>query len=325
MKIFKRWLLPLFLGMLLGAVMGALGIRYLRSRRLPPPLPAAVTVNGEALSMESFVNNLKLRAGSQLLQQLVEQKLVEQEALKRKVTLPPAEVAELDKAAQAISIPELREAALTQARVALLARHLLLEGVSEADKRQVYDFYKPELVQYEIFVVVLGTKKDGRDLARSLEDGVSFALLAKNFSLDPSSKQGGRLGFLTLPQIRRWMGDEAADSVARMKPNTVGTTLYSRHGLIVIKLGEVRSSYEQLKSVCEGILAESRRVELMQSLISSAKISSPYLQASPSAVPEGELKGIVPPGQGELPDASAHLPKPVEGKLPPAQSLPPPQ
>ena len=346
----RGFLLGLVIGCLGGGLAAAVGIKLLRSGNRaagPPRVEAAVTVNGDAVPMGTLENQLLLMSGPALLQQMVEQKLIEQEAAKQKVTLTAQETKELDKAAESIKIKPYAQAALERAKVALLARHLLLKGVSEAQIKEVYDLYKPEITQYELFVVVLTTKKDGHDLQRSLQDGVAFDILAKNFSLDPSRKNGGKIGYLTMPQIRRLMGQEAADEVARLKPNQVGKMIYSPHGLIVLKLGSIKSDYQDLKPIAESILAESRRTELMYRLLSVAKVQSHFMQEAPSALPSEDTGGILAspkpaaelPKPGDLPGTGAgqlpkpgaknpgagELPKPGQGDVPQTNDLPKPE
>ncbi|MBT9582527.1 hypothetical protein IV102_04205 [bacterium] len=298
----KKFLVVLLLGAVLGGLLVLVTVGYLRYSGRPTAPPAALTVNGQTVAMADFERQLQASAGSALLRQLVEQKLIEQEAARQKITLTPAESESLEKTLKPLPTP-LQAGARQQGRAALLAQHLLLQGVSQKERQEVYDFYRPQLTQYEIFIILVATRKDARDVARSLEDGVGFNLLAQNYSLDPSLKDGGRLGFLTMPQIRRYMGEAAATSVARLKPHQVGGAVYCSQGLVVIKLGEVRSSYEQLKPSIEAILADSKKVDLVYRLMSNAEVTSPFLQGPPSAVPQEEARGIVP--------TPASLPKPI--------------
>ena len=99
--------------------------------------------------------------------------------------------------------------------------------------------------------------------------------------------------------------------MAKMKPNSVGTTLYSRHGLVVIKLGRVRSTYKELKPTCEEILAESKRVDMMYGLLSTANITSPYIQGPLLAVPsEVEAAGKAGPRRRSRPNVDGTLSDP---------------
>lgn len=318
-----------FTGVLVGVVLGGVGgvvaIKLLRgSRPTAPKIAAAVTVNDEAVSMDTLQGQVLLASGPAVLRSLVEQKLIEQEAARQKVTLTPEENQELEKAAQTIKDKVYRQAALEKGKVMMLARHLLLQGVSEAQIREVYDLYKPELTQYEIFAIVLLTHKDGRDLQRSLQDGVGFDILAKNFSMDPSRKNGGKVGFLTLPQIRRSLGQEAADEVARLKPNQVGKMIYTPFGLTVLKVGQVKSAYKDLKPLAEGLLAESKRTDLTFRLFQKAKVVSPFMDSAPDSLPNPDEPGIKP---GREASGSLTLPKPdgsdSVNELPPVENATP--
>lgn len=299
----------LMVGLILGGIGGVVGVRLLRgARRAPSHLEAALTVNGETVSMEKLREQGLLASGPAVLNGMIEQKLIQQEAARQKVTLTSTETRDLEKAALAVKDPTYREAALEKAKTMTLARHLLLQGVTESQIREVYNLYKDELTQYELFAIVLMTRKDGQDLQRSLQDGSKFSSLAQNFSIDPSRKNGGKVGFLTLPQIRRSLGQEAADEVARLKPNQVGKMIYTPFGLTVLKLGEVKSDYKDLKPVAENLLAESRRTDLNFRLFQNAKISSPFMDTAPDGLPTNEELGIKP-GDKEAPGA---LPLPKE-------------
>ena len=306
---FRGFLSGVVVGAMLGGVGGVVAIKLLRGHRPAPPKPqAAVTVNDEAVSMETLQGQVLLASGPAVLRSLVEQKLIEQEAARQKVGLTPEETGLLEKSAQVIKDEGYRRAALEKARVMALARHLLLQGVTEAQIREVYDLYKPELTQYEIFAIVLVTRKAGRDLQRSLEDGVRFDILATNYSLDPSRKQGGKVGFLTLPQIRRSLGQEAADEVARLKSNQVGKMIYTPFGLTVLKVGQIKSDYKDLKPLAEALLAESRRTDLTFRLFQKAKVTSPFLDSGPDSLPSADGPAIKP--EGQAPDT---LPLPQDG------------
>lgn len=317
----RGFLVGVMVGVLLGGVGGVAAIQIVRGSRPAPKPEPAVTVNDEAVPMETLQGQVLLASGPAVLRGLVEQKLIEQEATRQKVALTAEETKELETAGKAIKDPVVRAAALEKARIGLLARHLLLQGVSEAQVREVYDLYKPELTQYEIFAIVLLTHKDGRDLQRSLEDGVHFDILAKNFSQDPSRKDGGKVGFLTLPQVRRSLGPAAADEVARLKPNQVGKMIYTPFGLTVLKVGQVKSDYKDLKPLAEALLAESKRTDLTFRLFEKAKIRSRFLDAAPDSLPNPDVPAIKPgddaPGSHQLPapqktnpTGPSELPKP---------------
>ncbi len=152
----------------------------------------------------------------------------------------------------------------------------------------------------------------------------NFDILAKNFSMDPSRKNGGKVGFLTLPQIRSSLGQEAADEVARLKPNQVGKMIYTPFGLTVLKVGQVKSAYKDLKPLAEGLLAESKRTDLTFRLFQKAKVVSPFMDSAPDSLPNPDEPGIKP---GREASGSLTLPKPdgsdSVNELPPVENATP--
>ncbi|MBT9588004.1 peptidylprolyl isomerase [bacterium] len=282
----KRWLFTLFLGVLLGSIGTLAAIYQVRRARIAPrPVPPLI-VDGEPLAEDEFRRRALAQAGPEVLQQIVQEKLVGREARRLKLALSPEEEEQLAKAAAKIQVAELADAYRRIATCNLFTQKLLLREVPESAIRQVYDDFKTSLTQYEVFVILLATKKSGVDVSRSLEDGVDFGLLVKNYSIDPSSRaNGGALGFLTLSQVESFLGAPSARCVSQLKPNSVGTTVTSPHGLLILKLGSKRESYAELKPTCETLVACSRRAEFMHGLINQSKISSPWLLDAPAPTP----------------------------------------
>lgn len=97
-------------------------------------------------------------------------------------------------------------------------------------------------------------------------------------------------------------------------------TLFSNHGLVVVKLGKVLQSYEELKPSVEGLVAGSRRAELLTELLLAARVSSPFLAEPLSATSAAKPSGILPDQDAKVPG----LPAP-DLKMPGAGQLAPPE
>jgi len=136
----RSLLVPLF-STCLGCIGTAGTIGFLRSHRnTGPDLPlteTVLTVNGQSVPSQQFEDELKLTAASQTLQRLMQQMVIEQEALKKKVTLSEPEEAQISFATRHEPF-QLRALAQRQARGQVLLRSLLLQDVSEAEKRKVF-------------------------------------------------------------------------------------------------------------------------------------------------------------------------------------------
>ena len=316
----KNWLILLSLGLSLGALGSAcafLGLQHFgmlgRSKSSEP----VVEVNGAKLSMDDFVAQLKVTSGAEVLAQMVQQALVTQQAQKDSVKLSPQEESELSKAVGQIKDPLVRDSVLREQKSQILLRKLMLKDVSERDKRDFFDLYRNELAQYELFLIVVATESDAKAAWESLKAGsLPFDQLVRNYSLDPSN--GGRVGYLSLPAIRAQLGEQAAASLAASPPNSALAPMYCSQGMMIIRVGAVLKSYEQLKPTIENIFLESKRVAYRRKLMATAKISSPFLDTSRSAqaapeplrLPEAtSAQGLPKPGASPLPSASLAKPK----------------
>lgn len=292
------------MGFAAGGVTGAVALRYLRDRRPSAAsfAPAAL-VNGEPVSMEEFLFDLKVLYGDHALERTIQQRLVFQECARRKIlpdeTALAAFGAKLDKDLD----PRVRVAAERELRYRDLVGKLLLDGVAEAEKKQVYDLFRSELTQYELLGILALTSRDAQDIADTLHYKADFAALAGSRSMDPGSRQnGGRIGSLTMPQINSVFGPAAASTIRAMKPDDVSAPVYCRQGHMVFKLVKVKSNYSDLKPAVEALIARSKQLDLTYRLLSKADIKSLYLQgASPKLPAQQEAPGAPLPVITPLP------------------------
>ncbi len=102
---------------------------------------------------------------------------------------------------------------------------------------------------YKISQIFLKKKKDAEnstieeragEILRKLEQGESFADLARQYSEEPSSSAGGDLGFLKKSQLNK----DFLDVISKMQQGDVSKPFWTENGLHIIKLEsrtEVRS------------------------------------------------------------------------------------
>jgi len=94
---------------------------------------------------------------------------------------------------------------------------------------------------YKISQILLKKQKDvesskieekAGDLLRKLEQGESFADVARQYSEDPSSNAGGDLGFLKKSELN----SDFLDVISKMKPGDISKPFWTASGLHIIKL-----------------------------------------------------------------------------------------
>jgi len=252
----------------------------------PKPVPAQLPeviarVNGEAISKAEFeraIQAVEQRAGGALpaerrdqivrglLDQLVGLRLLKQEAVSRKITVPDtdidARIAEIKKqfpseevftqalAARKMTLENLRAEARDEASINRMLADALNEKVT-ATPEQISTFYQQNLERFKqpdqvkashILIAVpqgadAATKAASRakaeEVLKQVKAGKDFAALAKEHSQDPGSAvNGGDLGYFRQGQM---VGpfNEVAFTLA---PGTVSDLVETQFGFHIIKV-----------------------------------------------------------------------------------------
>lgn len=179
----------------------------------------AAIVNGQPITKTRLVNALLARTGRLVLNQLIDETLIRQAAKQHNVTVTKQEVDEkvqalrkkvedaqartgLDwvgwLAAQDVSEKVLREAL----EVDLLVQKIVEPQVKVTDDevQQYYTAKKMELKQpaaAHVAIIAVETEAEAKKLLKQIQDGADFAAVAKEHSLDPTSKSnGGDIGWI---------------------------------------------------------------------------------------------------------------------------------
>jgi peptidyl-prolyl cis-trans isomerase C len=287
------------------------------AKPVPDVLPAIVArVNGVAIpsaELEKAIRNLEANVGNQIpaerrseiyrgiLDQLVEMRLLEQEAAARNIKATDAEVAagieEMKKQApnaeaftKALASRKMTEADLrNEARQRLAVDKLLTTevepkaAVTEAD---IADFYKknpqffmqPEAVRASHILLKADTpeakaaaKAKAQDLLTQIKGGADFAALAKQHSNDGSAQAGGDLGFFPRGQMVKPFEDAAF----ALKAGEVSPIVESEFGYHIIKSSERRDARTvPLAEVSDRIaqaLRQQKQQQLAQEYVQSLK------------------------------------------------------
>lgn len=290
------------------------------AKPLPETLPDVVArVNGQPIAkaeLERAIRNLELNAGGNVpaerraeiyrgvLDQLIDVKLLEQEAASRNIKATDDEVNK--------GISEMRAQAPDQATFdkALTARQMTENDLkSEARQRLTVDkllvaevepkaavgpedieaFYKgnpqffmqPEAARASHILIKIdagapdATKQAARakaeDLLKQVKAGGDFAALAKEHSQDGSAPSGGDLGFFPRGQMVKAFDDAAFG----LKPGQVSDLVESEFGYHIIKLTDYRTARTvPLAEVNDRIavaLRQQKQQELAQQFVQTLK------------------------------------------------------
>lgn len=290
------------------------------AKPVPDVLPDVVArVNGQPIAkseLERAIRNLELNAGGNIpperraeifrgvLDQLIDVKLLEQEAAARNIKATDAEVQQglsemkaqaPDQAAftKALQDRQMTEAdLLTEARQRLTVDKLLVAevepkaAVAPADIEAFYKanpqfFMQPEAVRASHILVKVepgsadsakqAAKAKADDLLKQVNAGGDFAALAQQHSQDGSAAGGGDLGFFPRGQMVKAFEDAAF----AMKPGEPSKLVESEFGFHIIRVTDHRTARTvPLAEVNDRIamaLRQQKQQELAQQFVQSLK------------------------------------------------------
>ena len=269
----KKWMLPALISIALILVAAATGCAK----------KAVAKVNGQVISQDQFYAELeKGRYSRMLLDRLITQALIEQEAQRRKITVPGAEV-------QA-SLEDMKKNAGDQWKMWLdsqgkteqdfkndLRLNLLVAKlfIGEAALKQFFQenaamFDRRAQVRYRR--IVLPNKQEAEAVRAQLVAGkADFAALAKQKSIDPFSKdKGGEMP----PVYQGYMGNKEVDDVLfKLKPNEISepvTAIYPKDAYQILQVLEqtppVKATYEKSRNEVLQVVFSRRSGEVTQKI-----------------------------------------------------------
>ncbi len=270
------------------------------------------TVNGQSISKADFDSKLESNpAAISTLQQMVREILIEQYAQKNNITISDADIAAKEDQIKQNFPPGswddmLKSRGLTEDDVHKLLRDQIIIDkavgknvtISDAQIKAYFDknhaaFDKPEEVQARHILVA--DLKTAQTVEAQLKAGKDFAALAKQYSIDPGSRdKGGELGLFRRGQMVPAF-DKAAFSQA---VGVVGPPVKSPFGYHIIQV-EKRIPGEQAtlantRDKIADMLRQQQEAPLIQPFLSdlqskaNIQISDQrFAEAFPSPVPAG--------------------------------------
>jgi peptidyl-prolyl cis-trans isomerase C len=245
------------------------------------------TVNGEPVTEEELLAYRSTRKGSPLFQdrqamldELITQKVVYQDALRQKLDEEPEVLKELE---------QLRKRVILSAAI----RQAMKEAqISEEEMRAEYERLKGEMasVEYKAGHILVDEEQQARQLIGQLKEGADFAELARQYSSDASGKNGGDLGWFKAEQ----MVEPFSRALAKLqKGSYTAEPVKTQFGWHVIKLEDKRQveapGFEQLKGRIEKLLRQNKVRDYFESLKSKAEIT---IQEAESVVGNAMEEGM---------------------------------
>jgi peptidyl-prolyl cis-trans isomerase C len=177
----------------------------------------------------------------------------------------------------------------------LMERYLQTQGkaaVTDAALRELYQQVIKEMAgEQEIHArhILVGTEDDAKAVFEQLRKGADFAALAKERSKDPSSSEGGDLGYFT----RDRMVPEFADAAFKLQVGQISDPVKTEFGWHIIKLEDKRNrpipEFDKVKDQLENMVARKALSEQVAKLRADAKIER--LEPPPAAAPDAEAAG----------------------------------
>lgn len=292
----------------------------------PKPVPAQLPelladVNGDTVTKVEFeqaLQGIQQNAGGavpadkrdavyrDVLDQMIGYKLLTQEAKKRNITIPDAELlARLESLKGHFGSPDAFTKALAEQKMTIdqlknqtriemqMAKMMETEvetkvKVEEKDLQEFYaknpdQFKQPEQIRASHILLTVAAEADAKTkeaaktkaagILKQIKGGGDFAELAKKHSQDPSNApQGGDLGFFGQGQM---VGEFERAAFGLAKPGDVSDLVETPFGFHIIKLAEKKAAatmtLDQVKPQLEAFLKNQKRQELTLAFVKTLR------------------------------------------------------
>ena len=221
--------------------------------------------------------------GDTVLQKLVQEQLIRQEAQRLKLSLTPEEEKKIQELLEKDPLARLHRPELT---TALLLKKVAVKKASKERKEKIYQDFKQDLVQYTISGLRFSDKKAVQSFVTDLSKGLPWEQVAEKFSTD--GRFAKPIGKLTLAQVRQNFGEPLAQELKSTQVGDWTNPLATSQGFAVYRLEKVGTSYADVESAIDDIVAGADAAQIVQDLFKAAKIDSSFSQpeSSPSPQPE---------------------------------------
>jgi foldase protein PrsA len=260
-----------------------------RTERLSLPDVASevvARVNGRDLTRDELAALAVAVYGSQVLETLISQEVVRQEAERQGVTVTQAQIDEyvgqrvqqyLDGVARKAGAKDVAELAARAGEPAdavarmraraetalrpfvepeLLAMKLMAREITITDDEVRTEYNRQYGAKAKVLQIVLGTKAEAQSVIEKLRMGADFKQLAQEVSKDPVSRRNG--GEMSPLPVTSLLGSAAS----KLKPGEISEPVQSPDGFHVLKLVEMvpasETAFEDVKDALRDGLFERR-------------------------------------------------------------------
>ena len=174
-------------------------------------------------------------------------------------------------------VTQLRQNLLLQA---YLEAHFKKEPITEAKLREEYDKQKKVMgdnstaIQYKASQIVVPTESEALGVIARIQKGESFSKMAKDYSVDSSSKeQGGSIGWILPQQILR----PIADVMVNLNKGAINNSpIQVQGGWVIIKVEDKRTmkvpNFDESKNQIRQAIVQQYLQETVKKLRETAKV-----------------------------------------------------
>ncbi|MBE9562982.1 MAG: peptidylprolyl isomerase [Proteobacteria bacterium] len=248
---------------------GLLSCALLVSLNSYADVDAVAVVNGKNITQQAYDDYAKTRKADTkidpkiLIDELIQQELLKQDALKEKLDQRPEFIEKLEETKNRLLM-------------AMSIRNYLDKNpLTDAKLKQEYDKRITSAAtakEYQVRHIQLETEAEAQAVIKELEDNKDFVAIAKEKSTDAgSANQGGDLGWVSQPITE----PEFWAAIEKLEKDKY-TTAKSKFGWHVIQLQDVRSielpTFEAVKERIKGAMQSQQMEDYVDNLLKNAKI-----------------------------------------------------
>jgi len=210
-----------------------------------------------------------LRIRKEVLNKLIEEELVLQEAKAKGIVIAEGEIDQiisvirnrfeseekfiLELKANGMSMAEFREN-IKQKLLREKIKDIELKSRLNLTHEELYNFCKEYGIKVHAQHILVKTKEEALDILRQAQTGVDFAQLATKYSLCPSNQVGGDLGFFKRGQMVREFEDAA---FAMNKEGELSDVVETKFGYHIIRfIAKKDPSQDEIEEIKTALLNE---------------------------------------------------------------------